>query len=172
MVAELVDLAGKARIGPALDPDTELGPIGDEIQLERVLGYVDRGVEDADQSSCWNSPRTANTSTRTPCAAPWWATPRAARARSSPPGIERRFAVSCPGSPERVCGAGANALKRTSNPELILIEWNELSPELLREFMARGELPNFERFYQSSQIFRTDAVALGPATAGCGWWHP
>jgi hypothetical protein len=40
---------------------------------------------------------------------------------------------------------------------LFLIEFNELCPELLRQLMERGELPHFQRFYQSATVFTTDA---------------
>ncbi|HEV3235490.1 MAG TPA: hypothetical protein VGZ25_00780 [Gemmataceae bacterium] len=40
---------------------------------------------------------------------------------------------------------------------LILIEFNELCPRLLREFMDRGSLPHFRRLYESSTVFTTDA---------------
>lgn len=40
---------------------------------------------------------------------------------------------------------------------LILIEFNELCPSLLRRFMDVGLIPNFKRFYDSSTVFTTDA---------------
>lgn len=40
---------------------------------------------------------------------------------------------------------------------VILLEFNEICPTLLQQFMARGELPNFRRFYESSQVYVTDA---------------
>lgn len=42
-------------------------------------------------------------------------------------------------------------------PPLILIEFNELCPSLLRRFMADGTLPNFRRLHDSSTVFTTDA---------------
>jgi len=39
----------------------------------------------------------------------------------------------------------------------IQIELNELSPKLIDEFIAAGELPNFRRLRDSSEIFITDA---------------
>ncbi|MET0836438.1 MAG: aldehyde dehydrogenase family protein [Thermoleophilaceae bacterium] len=39
----LVDAAGKARIGPGLDPATQLGPLISAEQRERVCGYIERG---------------------------------------------------------------------------------------------------------------------------------
>jgi lipopolysaccharide/colanic/teichoic acid biosynthesis glycosyltransferase len=41
--------------------------------------------------------------------------------------------------------------------KLILIEFNELSATLLAKFMAEGDLPNFDRFYNASTAYRTTA---------------
>jgi acyl-CoA reductase-like NAD-dependent aldehyde dehydrogenase len=46
VVERLAERARKARLGPGLDPDTELGPLVSEEQLERVSGYIRSGVED------------------------------------------------------------------------------------------------------------------------------
>jgi acyl-CoA reductase-like NAD-dependent aldehyde dehydrogenase len=43
VVGALVEAAGKARIGPGLDPDTRLGPLVSAEQEERVLGYIESG---------------------------------------------------------------------------------------------------------------------------------
>jgi acyl-CoA reductase-like NAD-dependent aldehyde dehydrogenase len=43
VLAGLVEAAGKARLGPGLDPDTRLGPLISAEQEERVLGYIDTG---------------------------------------------------------------------------------------------------------------------------------
>src|SRR5438270_8056512 len=45
---------------------------------------------------------------------------------------------------------------------LLLIEFNELSPSLLDEFMRSGLLPNFSRFYSDSVVFTTDAAEEPP----------
>src|SRR5688500_12329577 len=48
---------------------------------------------------------------------------------------------------------------------LILMEFNELSPQLMKKFIAAGKLPNFERFYNQSKVYETeadDAVHLEP----------
>jgi len=42
----LTALAADARIGHALDPATVLGPIVDDIQLDRIGGYIDRAIAD------------------------------------------------------------------------------------------------------------------------------
>src|SRR5262245_46064136 len=44
-----------------------------------------------------------------------------------------------------------------STRKLFLIEFNELCPSLLREFMGRGMLPNFRRFHDESTVWTTDA---------------
>ncbi len=46
VVATIVDAARARRIGDPLDPGTELGPLVDEAQRERVLGYVERGTRE------------------------------------------------------------------------------------------------------------------------------
>jgi acyl-CoA reductase-like NAD-dependent aldehyde dehydrogenase len=43
VVAGLVEAAGKARLGPGLDPETRLGPLISAEQQERVLGYIESG---------------------------------------------------------------------------------------------------------------------------------
>jgi hypothetical protein len=45
---------------------------------------------------------------------------------------------------------------------LFLIEFNELCPSLLEQFMDEGELPNFWRFYESATVFTTDAGEKEP----------
>jgi acyl-CoA reductase-like NAD-dependent aldehyde dehydrogenase len=43
VVAGLAEAAGRARLGPGLDPDTRLGPLISAEQEERVLGYIGAG---------------------------------------------------------------------------------------------------------------------------------
>jgi acyl-CoA reductase-like NAD-dependent aldehyde dehydrogenase len=43
VVAGLVEAAGRARLGPGLDPDTQLGPLISAEQEERVRGYIESG---------------------------------------------------------------------------------------------------------------------------------
>jgi hypothetical protein len=45
---------------------------------------------------------------------------------------------------------------------VILIEFNELTPRLLDAWMASGDLPNFKRFYDRSQVFITEADDFDP----------
>ncbi len=44
---------------------------------------------------------------------------------------------------------------------LILLEFNELTPSLMYDFMAAGHLPNFKRFHDESHVHITDAEAEG-----------
>lgn len=46
--------------------------------------------------------------------------------------------------------------------QVLQIEFNELSPELLNRFMSDGRLPNFRRFYEASDVFLTDSRAEAP----------
>ncbi|HEX2415358.1 MAG TPA: aldehyde dehydrogenase family protein [Thermoleophilaceae bacterium] len=43
VMAGLVEAAGKARIGPGLDPSTQIGPLISAEQEERVRGYIESG---------------------------------------------------------------------------------------------------------------------------------
>jgi phenylacetaldehyde dehydrogenase len=44
VVSELASIAAKMKLGPGLDPASELGPLVSEAQLGRVCGYIDSGV--------------------------------------------------------------------------------------------------------------------------------
>jgi acyl-CoA reductase-like NAD-dependent aldehyde dehydrogenase len=41
IVAKLVELAKRTKVGPGTDPDVQLGPINNKMQLERVMGLVE-----------------------------------------------------------------------------------------------------------------------------------
>jgi acyl-CoA reductase-like NAD-dependent aldehyde dehydrogenase len=45
VVSGLAEQAKRARVGPGLDPETELGPLVSEEQLDRVMGYIEQGRE-------------------------------------------------------------------------------------------------------------------------------
>ncbi|MEA2315168.1 MAG: hypothetical protein QOI03_1860 [Solirubrobacteraceae bacterium] len=45
VVGALAEQAKAARLGPGLDPQTQLGPLVSAEQLERVMGYIDSGRE-------------------------------------------------------------------------------------------------------------------------------
>ena len=55
-------------------------------------------------------------------------------------------------------------MSRNGSPprRTFLLEFNELCPGLLADFMAQGKLPNFRRLYDSSAIYTTDADELAP----------
>src|SRR6476646_5561631 len=42
----LAAFAREAKVGPGLDPDTQLGPLVSREQFDRVKGYIDSGVEE------------------------------------------------------------------------------------------------------------------------------
>ena len=46
VVGGLADFAGKAKVGPGLDPDSQFGPVVSAEQFERVRGYIDSGREE------------------------------------------------------------------------------------------------------------------------------
>lgn len=48
-------------------------------------------------------------------------------------------------------------MTKPSSPRLILLEFNELAPALMQQFIDEGKLPNFARMYARSEVFTTDA---------------
>ena len=44
VVAELAAIAGKLKLGPGLDPSSELGPLVSDTQRDRVCRYIEHGV--------------------------------------------------------------------------------------------------------------------------------
>ncbi|HEX9275465.1 MAG TPA: aldehyde dehydrogenase family protein [Casimicrobiaceae bacterium] len=44
VVADLAAIASKMKLGPGLDPSSELGPLVSEVQRDRVCGYIDSGI--------------------------------------------------------------------------------------------------------------------------------
>ena len=46
VVSALAERAGKSRVGPGLDPQTQLGPVVSEEQRERVLSYIASGRDE------------------------------------------------------------------------------------------------------------------------------
>src|SRR5277367_6146940 len=43
VVSGVADIAGKIKVGPGLDPSTEMGPLVSDEQFARVTGYIDAG---------------------------------------------------------------------------------------------------------------------------------
>jgi aldehyde dehydrogenase (NAD+) len=52
----LADYAREAKVGPGLDPDTQLGPLVSQEQFDRVKGYIDSGVAEGAQVAAGGSP--------------------------------------------------------------------------------------------------------------------
>jgi acyl-CoA reductase-like NAD-dependent aldehyde dehydrogenase len=46
VVSGLADAAGKAKVGPGLEPGTQLGPLVSAEQEERVRGYIEKGTSE------------------------------------------------------------------------------------------------------------------------------
>ena len=51
---------------------------------------------------------------------------------------------------------------KAANANVILLEFNELSPALIETFMGEGILPNFSKLHGRSQVFVTDAEEAAP----------
>lgn len=49
-----------------------------------------------------------------------------------------------------------------SEKSVILLEFNELCPSLMEQFIQQGKLPNFQRFYNESDVYITDAAEQPP----------
>jgi aldehyde dehydrogenase (NAD+) len=46
VVEELAKMANQVKLGFGMDPNTEMGPLVSEKQMERVLGYIEKGIEE------------------------------------------------------------------------------------------------------------------------------
>jgi malonate-semialdehyde dehydrogenase (acetylating) / methylmalonate-semialdehyde dehydrogenase len=46
LVAKIVELSSKRKIGPAYDKTSELGPVVDKKHKERVLGWIQKGIDE------------------------------------------------------------------------------------------------------------------------------
>jgi phenylacetaldehyde dehydrogenase len=49
VVEGVSQIAGKIKVGPGMDPATEMGPLVSEEQFNRVTGYIDSGIEQGAQ---------------------------------------------------------------------------------------------------------------------------
>jgi len=49
-----------------------------------------------------------------------------------------------------------------SKQSVMLLEFNELCPSLMEQFIQQGKLPNFQRFYHESAVYTTDAEEQPP----------
>jgi hypothetical protein len=52
---------------------------------------------------------------------------------------------------------GGNAMRKAG--QAIVLEFNELCPSLINQFMEAGKLPNFAQLHGESQVFVTEASA-------------
>ncbi|AXQ31115.1 aldehyde dehydrogenase family protein [Solimonas sp. K1W22B-7] len=52
VVAGVADYARKLKIGPGLDPSTEMGPLVSQIQLDRVSGFLESGRQQGATAVC------------------------------------------------------------------------------------------------------------------------
>jgi aldehyde dehydrogenase (NAD+) len=52
----LADYAREAKVGPGLDPETEFGPLVSAEQYERVVGYIDSGLEEGAEAVAGGRP--------------------------------------------------------------------------------------------------------------------
>jgi phenylacetaldehyde dehydrogenase len=53
----VAEMAGRLKVGPGLDPATEMGPLISERQLERVAGYIEAGLADGAETLVGGSRR-------------------------------------------------------------------------------------------------------------------
>ena len=49
-----------------------------------------------------------------------------------------------------------------ANKSVILLEFNELCPFLMQRFIEEGKLPNFQRLYEQSEVYTSDAEEQAP----------
>ena len=56
MVERLAEYAGKAKVGPGLDPESQFGPLVSAEQLDRVTGYIDSGLEEGAEAVAGGKP--------------------------------------------------------------------------------------------------------------------
>ncbi|WP_019122651.1 aldehyde dehydrogenase family protein [Brevibacillus massiliensis] len=59
-VERLVERAGKIRVGPGLEPSTEMGPLVSEAHMEKVLRYIELGKQEGARLVCGGRRITAN----------------------------------------------------------------------------------------------------------------
>jgi phenylacetaldehyde dehydrogenase len=52
VVSGVADLARKIKLGPGLDPSTEMGPMVSDVQFERVSGYLRSGAAQGATAAC------------------------------------------------------------------------------------------------------------------------
>jgi acyl-CoA reductase-like NAD-dependent aldehyde dehydrogenase len=60
VVEGLAQIAGDAKVGPGLDPESEFGPLVSAEQFERVKGYIDSGIAEGAETVAGGSPENGN----------------------------------------------------------------------------------------------------------------
>ena len=55
VVAGVSDIASKIKVGPGMDPSTEMGPLVSEEQLNRVCGYLESGLSEGAKATTGGS---------------------------------------------------------------------------------------------------------------------
>jgi len=56
VIERLAGYAREAKVGPGLDPETQLGPLVSQEQFDRVKGYIDSGIEEGAELAAGDSP--------------------------------------------------------------------------------------------------------------------
>src|SRR3954447_2305828 len=56
VIERLAGYAREAKVGPGLDPETQLGPLVSQEQFDRVKGYIDSGVQEGAELAAGGSP--------------------------------------------------------------------------------------------------------------------
>ncbi len=52
VLQQLIDMAANTRIGHAMDPETKLGPIIDQEQMNSILNYIESGIDQGAKLHC------------------------------------------------------------------------------------------------------------------------
>jgi phenylacetaldehyde dehydrogenase len=60
VLSRIVERANAIKVGPGLDVDTEMGPLISDVQMDRVLGYVDSGLADGGSVAAGGGGRTGD----------------------------------------------------------------------------------------------------------------
>ena len=59
VVDRLIDIAEEAKIGPAMEPESKLGPLINQHQMESVLNYIQSGIDQGANLRCGGKRLTA-----------------------------------------------------------------------------------------------------------------
>ncbi|MEI9965985.1 MAG: aldehyde dehydrogenase family protein [Caulobacteraceae bacterium] len=75
VVEGVSEMAKNLKVGPGQDPETQMGPLVSQKQLERVTGYVQSGRDEGAGGRGLAAPSTATRATS--CSPPCWPRPTA-----------------------------------------------------------------------------------------------